>query len=170
MALVRLLMFWKIQSCNCRDNNIQNKYNLFQMINTLITCIIFKMKKLSFVSERPIGHIAHRETVHVNKNFRAKLWEYHNVIYCQGGIITIFLRTKLSFICENLCVLHTRTNFGWNWSCCSSGEHFKFCQCLFAILLLSPLGKWCDPSFERNWIPFTQASFVSSLLKLAKWF
>ena len=29
----------------------------------------------------------------------------------------------------------------------------KFLQCIFAILLLSPLGKECDPSFELGEIP-----------------
>ena len=92
------------------------------------------------------------------------------IVIGRKNIIIIFLRIEWSFNCKNLCVLHTRTKLGWNWSFGSRWEHFKFCQCIFAILLLSPLGKWCDPSFERNWIPFTKASFVSSLLKLAQWF
>ena len=43
---------------------------------------------------------------------------------------------------------------------------FKFCQCIFAILLLSPLRKGRGPSFEQTWIPFTQGCFVSSLVEI----
>ena len=38
----------------------------------------------------------------------------------------------------------------------------KVCQCIFAISLLSPLGKGCGPSFEQTWIPFTKGCFVPS--------
>ena len=31
---------------------------------------------------------------------------------------------------------------------------FLMCQCIFAILLLSPFGKGRGPSFEQTWIPF----------------
>ena len=37
---------------------------------------------------------------------------------------------------------------------------FKFCQCMFANLLLSPLGKGRGPSFEQTWIPISQECFV----------
>ena len=36
------------------------------------------------------------------------------------------------------------------------------------ILLLSPLGKGCGPSFEQNWIPFFQEFFVPSLDKIVQ--
>ena len=39
----------------------------------------------------------------------------------------------------------------------------KFCQCIFAILKLSPLRKGRGPSFEQTWIPITQGCFVPSL-------
>ena len=48
----------------------------------------------------------------------------------------------------------------WFWR----RRFFKLPRCIFTILLLSPLGKWCCPSFEETWIPFTQR------LKSAKWF
>ena len=38
----------------------------------------------------------------------------------------------------------------------------KFRQCIFTILLLSPLGKGYGPTFEETWIPFTQGCFVPS--------
>ena len=41
---------------------------------------------------------------------------------------------------------------------------FKFCQCIFAISLLSPPWKRTGPSFEQSWIPHTQECFVSSLV------
>ena len=28
----------------------------------------------------------------------------------------------------------------------------KFSQCIFTTLLLSPFGKWCELSFDQNWI------------------
>ena len=43
---------------------------------------------------------------------------------------------------------------------------FKCCQCNLAFLLLSPLKKMCGPSYEQNWIPFTQGCFVPSLVKI----
>ena len=42
--------------------------------------------------------------------------------------------------------------FGWIWSS-SSGEYFKFHQCVFAIPLISPLRNGCGPSFEQNLNP-----------------
>ena len=47
---------------------------------------------------------------------------------------------------------------------------FKFCQCIFAISQLSPLGKGCGPSFEQNWISLTQGYFVPSLVEICPWF
>ena len=41
---------------------------------------------------------------------------------------------------------------------------------IFSISLLSPRGKWHDPSFESTWIPFTQGGFHLSWLKLAQLF
>ena len=36
---------------------------------------------------------------------------------------------------------------------------FKFCQCIFAISLFSPLQKGHGPSFEQTWITFIQGCF-----------
>ena len=46
----------------------------------------------------------------------------------------------------------------------------KFCQDIFSISFLSPLGKGYAPSFKQEWIPFTNWCFVPSILKLAQWF
>ena len=43
---------------------------------------------------------------------------------------------------------------------------FKFYQCIFAILLISPLVKGCNPLFEQIQIPFTQRCFVPSLVEI----
>ena len=43
---------------------------------------------------------------------------------------------------------------------------FKFRQCIFAISLLSLLGKGRGPSFEQTLIPFTQGCFVLSLVEI----
>ena len=45
-------------------------------------------------------------------------------------------------------------------------EIFKFLQCIFAISILSCLGKECDPSSEQNWISFPQVCFVPSLVEI----
>ena len=42
---------------------------------------------------------------------------------------------------------------------------FKFHQRIFAISLLSPLGKGQGPSFEQTSILFTQGCFVPSLIE-----
>ena len=42
---------------------------------------------------------------------------------------------------------------------------FLFSSCIFAILLLSPLGKRCGTLFEQTWIPFIQGRFAPSLVK-----
>ena len=43
---------------------------------------------------------------------------------------------------------------------------FEFCQCIFTISLLPPLGEGWGPSFKQTWIPFTQGYFVPSLVKI----
>ena len=43
---------------------------------------------------------------------------------------------------------------------------FIFSQCIFAISLLSPLGKGRGPLFEQNWINFTQNALWQVWLKL----
>ena len=50
----------------------------------------------------------------------------------------------------------------WFWR----RRFFKFRQCIFAILQLSPLGKGQGPSFEQTWFPFTQGCFVQSLVDI----
>ena len=43
---------------------------------------------------------------------------------------------------------------------------FEFPHSIFAISLLSSLGKGQGPSFEQNKIPFTQECFVPSLVEI----
>ena len=43
---------------------------------------------------------------------------------------------------------------------------FKVRQYIFAISLLSPLGKGWGPSFELTWNPFTKAGYVPSLVEI----
>ena len=43
---------------------------------------------------------------------------------------------------------------------------FKFLQCIFAILSLSPIGKGWGPSFEQTCILFTQGCIVLSLVEI----
>ena len=43
---------------------------------------------------------------------------------------------------------------------------FYFPQCIFAVWLLSPLGKMHGPSFEQTSIPYTQVWFVPILIKI----
>ena len=43
---------------------------------------------------------------------------------------------------------------------------FVFCQYIFTLSLLSPLGKGCGTSFVQIWIPFTKKCFVSSLVEI----
>ena len=43
---------------------------------------------------------------------------------------------------------------------------FKFCQCIFAIALLSPLGKGWGPLFEQTWVLISQECFVPSLVEI----
>ena len=46
-------------------------------------------------------------------------------------------------------------------------KKFKCCQIISALLLLSPLWKGHDHSFEQSWVPFNQGWLVSSLVKMA---
>ena len=61
--------------------------------------------------------------------------------------------------------------FEQTWECVwnqpsDSGEE-EFWKVSFAISLLSPLEKTWDPSFEQNWILFTQRCFVPSLVEIS---
>ena len=70
-------------------------------------------------------------------------------------------------ICKTLSLLHVRmlcaklVEIGWVVL-----EKKSFHQCIFVILLLSPLVKGHGPSFEQTWIPFTHGYFVVSLVEI----
>jgi hypothetical protein len=53
-----------------------------------------------------------------------------------------------------------------NLACWFSRRFKKKFQCIFTLLLLSPLGERLSPSFEQTWIPLTQWWFVPSLVKI----
>ena len=64
-----------------------------------------------------------------------------------------------AFICKNLNSIYPRilcAKVCWNWPSSFKERIFKYFQYNFTILLLSPLGEWCGPSFEQTWIPSTQ--------------
>ena len=44
----------------------------------------------------------------------------------------------------------------------------KFCQCVFTIAWLSPLGKGQGHSFEQTWILITQECFMLSLIEIGQ--
>ena len=83
------------------------------------------------------------------------LWLYHNMDY-KKKIIIFFLRNEWSFICKNLCTLHTRmlcAKFSWN---CLKKKIFKCSQFIFAFSLLSPLRKRAWPFLWTNLNTFHQ--------------
>ena len=93
----------------------------------------------------------------------------HPRMYFRYFVVISLWKGAWTFICTNLNPDHPRmlcAKFGWNWPNGSKKMIFKFLQCIFAISLLSPLWKGCDPSFEQTWIPFTQGSFMLSLVKI----
>ena len=80
----------------------------------------------------------------------------------------LFHYLLLSTLGKGHCPLFEQTGMNFNQGCFMPSlveiclvvleeEIFKFRQCIFANLLLSPLGKWCGPSF-----PFTKEFFVPS--------
>jgi hypothetical protein len=54
----------------------------------------------------------------------------------------------------------------WFWR----RRFFKNFQCIFTVLLLSPLGKWQFPSFEQNGIPSPKDDLCPVWIKLAQLF
>ena len=73
------------------------------------------------------------------------------------------------FIWTNLSTHYPRIHcakFGWNWPSGSGEEDFlNFVNVFSQFSFLSPLGKEQGPSFEENWIPYTQGCFVPSLVE-----
>ena len=47
-------------------------------------------------------------------------------------------------------------------------KNIKFCQCIVAISLLSPLAKNVGPSFEQIWVLITQGFIVRSLVEIGQ--
>ena len=47
-------------------------------------------------------------------------------------------------------------------------KNIKFCQCIVAISLLSPLAKNAGPSFEQIWVLITQGFIVRSLVEIGQ--
>ena len=83
-----------------------------------------------------------------------------------------------------LCHLRTRMlcgKYGWNWTDCSrffkisplrilrakfGWNFFKIRRCIFAILLLSPLGKGCGPLLEQTWVSRNQGCVLPSFVEI----
>jgi hypothetical protein len=66
------------------------------------------------------------------------------------------LKRTWSLIWTNLNSLYPRiicTKFDWIWPADSGKDLFFKHQCIFTLLLLSPLGEGQFPSFEQTWIP-----------------
>ena len=79
------------------------------------------------------------------------------------------MRTEWFFIWKTLNPLHQRMycgRSGWNWSSGSWEEDFLICQCIYAISLLSHLGKGQCPSFELTWTHLTQGCLMPSLVEI----
>ena len=120
--------------------------------------------------KRTIGNIAHLRKVPTNKHICTKLWLYHNIDQERN---TLLIRILMVFIYT----LFTRKD----WDPFTRGcfvpslieidlialekNISKFHKCVFAILLLSSLGK----AFEQTWNPFTSEYFAPGLVKFAKW-
>ena len=68
------------------------------------------------------------------------------------------------FICRNLNSLHQRmlcAKIGWNWLCPYVKEDFlKFRQCIFAISLLSPVGKVWSIIWQKNPLNLPHARMI----------
>ena len=128
----------------------------------------------TFSYKRPMGHIAH-----LRKQLKSiNTWLYHTVNQEKKRRKTHFL------LFEKQMVLHLNKLESpspkdamckgcfklaqWFWRRGFLEKTFKFTWCIFALSWLSPLGKKRGPSFEQNWIPFTQGCFVQVWLKLAQ--
>ena len=69
---------------------------------------------------------------------------------------------KLESYSTNVFLCHVWLKLSlWFWI-----RFLKFRWCIFAILLLSPLGKGQSPSFEQTWIYSTKRYFVPSLVEI----
>ena len=145
------------------------------------------------LNKRPIGHNAHLRKLLENRYIcvlNGSSFEQTWIPFTQGGTVAglveispVVLEKILKF-CQ--CIfdispwknagpfIWTKLNphhpmmpcakFSWNWS---SGSWVDFlCQCIFAILKLSPLGKGRGSSFEQTWILLTQGCFVPSLVEI----
>ena len=117
-----------------------------------------------------IGTVALEKKIFKVVNVFLVLVNYLSLLYPRkrsfGGYIVILM---FKVVWTNMNPLHSRmlcVKFGWNWHSGSGEEDSKFHQCIFTISLLSPLGKGYDPSYEQNWIPFTQVCFAPSLVEI----
>ena len=84
----------------------------------------------------------------------------------RGGNYLLF-ENWMVIICKILRPLHKWmlcVMFSLNWPRGSWRKFSKLLQFLFAISLLSFLGKGRDLSFQQTWIPFTQGCFALSLV------
>ena len=79
------------------------------------------------------------------------------------------MRIEWFFIWTNLNPFHPRIHCGsFCWNVVLEKRIFKFCQCIFAILCLSPLEKGRGPSFTNLESPSPQDAFCQVWLKLVR--
>ena len=108
------------------------------------------------------------------------LWFWRRFFFYFVIIFSFFCYYSLwkklwSFIWKNLNSLDPWmlcSKYGWNWPNDSGEGFFKFFIILsfFCLLLLSPLGKRCGPSFEQIEIPSLNDALYHVWLKWAQWF
>jgi hypothetical protein len=90
-------------------------------------------------------------------------------------IISPLKRTWVALFQTNLNSLHQMiicAKFDWIWPAGSKEEDFFFnFQCIFTLLLLSPLGERLSPSFEKKLeYPWPKDNLCQVWLKLVQWF
>ena len=101
-----------------------------------------------------------------NKPSGSRGEDFNLTMYFRYFVIISPWKRAWPFIWRNLNSLYSRKClFDWFWPS-GSEKIFEFRRYIFAISLLSPIGKGLGPSFEQTWIPFTQGCFVPSLVEI----
>ena len=139
------------------------------------TAILYKLNAISvsrrniiiYNDKRPMGHIAH-----LRKQFKSiNTYDYIiSLIKRRKKNIINFMRLYWFFIWTKLNPLHPRmlcAKFGWNWPSGSGGNISLISSMYYRYFgIISSLEKGRGPSFEQNWIPFTQRCIVPSLVEI----
>ena len=113
-----------------------------------------------------MGHIAYQKNHFNCSTFVHSL--YHNVDFEKRKSI-IFFMIKWSLFVKHwvpftkLCFVPSLVEID---PMVLQEKIFRFRHCIFALLLLSPLGKGRGSTIEKIWIHFTQGCFVPSLVEI----